>query len=83
MCWWTDKDKGKDKDKSKGRLGVVKNQHKYDTRPGTKAIWREKEVFSKLHFTMENKLKIVVYMQNTLKINAKRASISTTSTTKE
>ena len=58
-------------------------QHKYDTRPGTKAIWREKEVFSKLHFTMENKLKIVVYMQNTLKINAKRASISTTSTTKE
>ena len=58
-------------------------QHKYDTRPGKKAIWREKEVFNKLHFTMENKLKIVVYLQKTLKINAKRASINTTSTTKE
>ena len=58
-------------------------QHKYDTKPGSKAIWREKEVFRKLHFTMENKMKIVVYMQKTFKNNAKRASITTNTTTKE
>ena len=53
-------------------------QHKFDTRPGAKAIWREKEVFRKLHFTMENKLKIVEYLQKTYKNNAVRANITTT-----
>ena len=39
-------------------------QHKFDTRPEAKQIWREREVFRKLHFTMENKLKIVGYIEN-------------------
>ena len=56
-------------------------QHKYDTRPRAKAIWREREVFRKLHFTMENKLKIIVYMQNTFKMNAKRATNTNTGKT--
>ena len=56
-------------------------QHKYDTRPRAKAIWREREVFRKLHFTMENKLKIIVYMQNTFKMNAKRATNTTNTNT--
>ena len=55
-------------------------KHKYDTRPGAKAIWREREVFRKLHFTMENKVKIIEYMQNTFKNNAKRATNTTTTT---
>ena len=46
-------------------------QHKFDTRPGTKQIWREKEVFRKLHFTMENKLKIMGYIDNCFKSNSK------------
>ena len=45
-------------------------QHKYDTREGTKRIWREKAVFSKLHFTSENKQKLIRYIQNTFKSNA-------------
>ena len=53
-------------------------QHKYDTKPGGKLIWREREVFRKLHFTMENKLKIIVYLQNTFKNNARRATTTTT-----
>ena len=53
-------------------------QHKYDTKPGAKLIWREREVFRKLHFTMENKLKIIVYLQNTFKNNAGRATTTTT-----
>ena len=46
-------------------------QHKYDTRPGATPVWREKEVAKKLHFTMENKLKIMQYLQKTFKSNAK------------
>ena len=45
-------------------------QHKFDTRPGTTRIWRETEVFRKLHFTAENKLKIIQYLQNTFQKNA-------------
>ena len=56
-------------------------QHKYDTRQGAKTIWREREVFKKLHFTMDNKLKIVEYLQKTFKNNAERASTTTTTTT--
>ena len=46
-------------------------QHKYDTRPGATRIWREQEVAKKLHFTMENKLKIMQYLQKTFKSNAR------------
>ena len=46
-------------------------QHKYDTRPGATCIWREQEVAKKLHFTMENKLKIMQYLQKTFKSNAR------------
>ena len=37
-------------------------QHRFDNKPGAVPIWRETEVFKKLHFTMENKLKIVAYI---------------------
>ena len=47
-------------------------QHKFDTRPGANKIWREEEVFRKLHFTSENKLKIVKYLQNTFQNNKER-----------
>ena len=45
-------------------------QHKFDTRPGTTQIWREKEVFRKLHFTMGNKLKIIGYIDKCFKSNS-------------
>ena len=44
-------------------------QHKFDNKPGAKQVWREQEVFKKLHFTAENKLKVVQYLQNTFKNN--------------
>ena len=44
-------------------------QHKYDTRPGVAKVWRENSVFDKLHFTMNNKLKLIKYMQNTFTAN--------------
>ena len=46
-------------------------QHKFDTRPGTKRIWREKDVFSKMHFTMENKINIARYAMTTFEVNEK------------
>ena len=45
-------------------------QHKFDTRPGTTQIWREKEVSRKLHFTMANKLKIISYINECFKSNS-------------
>ena len=45
-------------------------QHKFDTRPGTTQIWREKEVHRKLHFTMANKLKIITYINQCFKTNS-------------
>ena len=39
-----------------------KVQHKFDNKPGATPIWRETEVFKKLHFTVENKLKIVGFI---------------------
>ena len=41
------------------RLKSGAYQHKYDNRVGATAIWREKEVFRKLHLTVENKLKVI------------------------
>ena len=44
-------------------------QHKFDTKEGSPRIWREKNVFEKCHFTMENKLKLVKYLGNTFASN--------------
>ena len=43
-------------------LAGGKLQHKFDTKPGGTSIWREKEVFKKLHFTVENKMKVLQYI---------------------
>ena len=45
-------------------------QHKFDNKPGAKQVWRETEVFKKLHFTVENKLKIVQYISSCFDGNA-------------
>ena len=45
-------------------------QHKFDTRDGAKKIWEENEVFKKLHFTMEIKLKIISYVIGCFRANA-------------
>ena len=47
-----------------------KVQHKFDTKPDATQIWREEEVFRKLHFTMENKLKLVQYIHTCFENNA-------------
>ena len=47
-----------------------KVQHKFDTKPDATQIWREEEVFRKLHFTMENKLKLVQYIRTCFENNA-------------
>ena len=39
-------------------------QHKFDTGKGAKQIWRETEVFRKLHFTLVMKIKIVGFALN-------------------
>ena len=39
-------------------------QHKFDTKPGSTQVWRETEVFKKLHFTMENKMKRISYISS-------------------
>ena len=46
-----------------------KTQHKFDNKPGATQIWRETEVFRKLHFTTENKLKIVGFIASCFKGN--------------
>jgi hypothetical protein len=46
-------------------------QHKFDTSPGAKRIWRENEVFKKLHFTQEQKLKIVGLIMKRFEDNSK------------
>ena len=50
-------------------------QHKYDTKTGSTRIWREREVFKKLHFTSENKQKLIRYLQNTFRSNEKRKEV--------
>ena len=46
-------------------------QHKFDTREGATQIWREKEVFRKLHFTTHIKAKVVSYAINCFEQNTK------------
>ena len=47
-------------------------QHIFDTRAGTTPVWREGEVFKKLHFTMEKKVKIVGHISMCFKENEQR-----------
>ena len=47
-------------------------QHKFDTKIGAVKIWREKKVFEKSHFTMENKLKLIKYLENTFATNGRK-----------
>ena len=47
-------------------------QHKYDTMQGAAQVWRERQLFKKLHFTMANKLKLMKYLQNTFKSNTNK-----------
>ena len=44
-------------------------QHKFDNKPNATPIWRETEVFRKLHFTMENKLKIIGHISKCFQAN--------------
>ena len=46
-------------------------QHKFDTKKGAQQIWREREVFRKLHFTQEIKAKIVNSAQDVFENNRK------------
>ena len=51
-----------------------KKQHKFDTRPGATRVWEEDAVASKLHFTMENKLKFLKFIIDCFRDNANKAS---------
>ena len=51
-------------------------QHKFDTRPGATQIWREKEVTRKLHFTMDNKLKIINYINKCFQSNSSDKAVT-------
>ena len=44
-------------------------QHKFDTKKGAQQIWREKEVFRKLHFTPDIKVKIMTSAQDVFENN--------------
>ena len=47
-------------------------QHIFDNKVGATQIWREAEVFRKLHFTMDVKLKIVSKISSCFKANSAR-----------
>ena len=47
-------------------------QHIFDTKPGATQIWRETQVFKKLHFTMDVKLKIISKISSCFKANSER-----------
>ena len=49
-------------------------QHIFDTKPGATPVWREPDVFCKLHFTMEKKMKMVTHITTCFRENAKRLS---------
>ena len=52
-----------------------RKQHKFDTREGVQKVWREREVFRKLHFTQEIKSKIVGFTINCFEQNSKEKGI--------
>ena len=47
-------------------------QHKFDNRVGAARIWREDEVFKKLHFTMDVKLKIMDHIKTCFITNSEK-----------
>ena len=47
-------------------------QHTFDTKAGATRIWREKEVFKKLHFTLDLKIKIACHISGCFKANKER-----------
>ena len=47
-------------------------QHIFDTKPGSTPVWREGEVFRKLHFVMEKKLKIASHISTCFRENSER-----------
>ena len=49
-------------------------QHIFDTKPGAKQVWRETEVFKKLHFTMDVKLKLIKYITTCFAANTERVT---------
>ena len=56
------------------RFKSGKVQHIFDTKPGSTPVWREGEVFKKLHFVMEKKLKIASHISTCFKENSERVS---------
>ena len=49
-------------------------QHIFDTKPGATQVWRETEVFKKLHFTVDVKLKLVKYVTTCFAANTERVT---------
>ena len=47
-------------------------QHIFDTKPESTPVWREVEVFRKLHFTLEKKMKLVSHISTCFKENDQR-----------
>ena len=47
-------------------------QHKFDNRDGATKIWRENEVFRKLHFTMDVKVKIMDHISTCFITNSQK-----------
>ena len=45
-------------------------QHRFDNVAGTAPMWREQEVFRKLHFTMEYKMKILGFITKCFRGNS-------------
>ena len=52
------------------KSGMV--QHIFDTKLGSAPVWREGEVFKKLHFVMEKKLKMAIHISTCFKENSER-----------
>ena len=50
-------------------------QHRFDNVAGVPPVWREKEVFRKLHFTMDCKLKIVGFISKCFRGNSSDSDV--------
>ena len=49
-------------------------QHKFDNKEGATPIWREEEIFRKMHFTKELKLKIVEHIKKCFDGNCQKSA---------
>ena len=47
-------------------------QHKFDNKQGATPVWREQEVFKKLHFTMDIKVKIMAHISTCFTSNSEK-----------